>query len=595
LILNSLLSNLGVYIKKFAQTQLMAYNYRKLKNSPFRFVFHGFFITAVLVILAFVFVEQRKQKAHAAFFAAENFRMKVFELASSFPEFMKTERSDNFFLYDYDAKSEEIALQIERLYQAVNNKDLADAVVEAGIRNNSSDLKILTEKFNTNFQNILSAEKTLGNDEYGLAQSLKDAGAQLKLRAEMLPDSLLRRRLSNLSELAEAYQKNPLEATERDYLKRSEALINKLKPPKDGEPSADEKKRMDILLKHRLRFIAYSKAVSVLGRTPQDGLKAAAFESLRELTQISDTYYRYQLDNFKKQTKRSRINIFIAIGLSLLVPLILLFWIYRKITGYFDKIEILLQYLKEGEITRFDYSRSISSFPMLRTIRDIFSGLEFKNKHIQKISSGVAGDGEYRYDLYDVLGQSILELEESVLRSQKEKEHELEKKELEDRRIRGLTKFAAVMRENAGQAQNMAQAVTNELVNFLNIEMGGFYILKPEKDPPEYELIAAYAYNQEKRIQKNVSIGKGLVGTAASDKISFHYDELPEDYLSIVTGFGQAPPKALYIQPLISGNTVVGVLELASIGKFSQYDIEFIESLAGDIASALRYIILEKA
>jgi len=595
LILNSLLSNLGVYIKKFPETQLMAYNYRQLKNSPFRFVFRGFYITVVLVILAFILIEQQNQKAREAFFAAEKFRMEVFELSRSFPEFMDTERSDNFFLYDFDGNSEEIVMQIERLSQMANNKSLTESMVKAGIGSDSAGLKKLIESFNTNFQNILSAEKTLGNEEYGLAQSLKDAGAQLSLTAQTLADSSVKSQLFTVAELADAYQQNSTESTERDYLQSSENLIDKLKPPKGKEPSVKEKQLIDILIKHRSRFIAYSKAVTLLGHSNEEGLKALAFESLRELAQISDTYYQFQLENYKTQSNRSRIYTFIGIALALLVPFVLGFWIYRRITGYFDQIDVLLQYLKEGEITRFDYSRSMASFPMLRTIRDIFSGLELKNKHIQKISTGAAADADYRYDLHDVLGQSILQLEESVLQSQKEKENELRKKEVEDKRIRGLTKFAAVMRENAGQAQKMAQAVTNELVNFLEIELAGFYILKPEKDPPEYELIAAYAYNQEKMIQKTVTTGKGLVGTAASDKISFHYDELPEDYLSIVTGFGQAPPKALYIQPLISGDTVVGVLELASISKFSEYDIEFIKSLAGDIASALRYIILEKA
>ena len=595
MILNSLLSNLGVYIKKFPETQLMAYNYRQLKNSPFLFVFRGFYITVVLVILTFILIEQQNQKAREAFFAAEKFRMEVFELTRSFPEFMEAERSDNFFLYDFDGKSEEIVMQIEHLSQMVNNKSLNESMVKAGIGSDSAGLKNLIQTFNTNFQNILSAEKTLGNEEYGLTQSLNDAGTRLKLKAQILPDSSLKHQMRAMAELADAYQQNPIQATERDYLQISQTFINKLKPPKGKDPSAKEKELIDILIKHRTRFIAFSKAIALLGYTQEEGLKALAFNNLRELAQISDTYYQFQFENYKTQTNRSRTYTFIGIALALLVPFVLGLWIYRRITGYFDQIDILLQYLKEGEINQFDYSRSMASFPMLRTFRDIFSGLDFKNKHIQKISTGAAGDAEHRYDLHDVLGQSIMQLEESVLQAQKEKENELRKKELEDRRIRGLTKFAAVMRENAGQAQKMTQAVTNELVNFLEIELAGFYILKPEKDPPEYELIAAYAYNQEKMIQKIVSIGKGLIGTAASDKISFHYDELPDDYLSIVTGFGQAPPKALYIQPLISGDTVVGVLELASISKFSEYDIEFIESLAGDIASALRYIILEKA
>jgi len=92
-------------------------------------------------------------------------------------------------------------------------------------------------------------------------------------------------------------------------------------------------------------------------------------------------------------------------------------------------------------------------------------------------------------------------------------------------------------------------------------------------------------------INKEISVGEGLVGTCAVDKSTFYFDKVDEDYIKIVSGFGHASPTSLIVSPILVEDEVYGVLELGATRKFNEHDIEFIEILAEDIAYTLSYLL----
>lgn len=572
----------------------MRYNFLTLKRLPFRFVLQLFIVAGLIVFVLLLIFQQRLTDTQNDFFVSEDLKMRVEQLNTAFPQYLDARRGEDFFLYGYDSETEKIENYIESIYIILLQHKPGEELTEIGITGDDNRVKELIESFHKDFERLIAAEKSIGNDNYGIIQGLNDAGLNLKVYQQFLNDTTIRNDTETLSELGETYKKDYSENIMEEYLKLSEELLNKLKPRKGELPGDKEAELIKAIEIHRTRILALNDAGLKLGRNNQEGIKAQAFEALNELRQISDEYFDLQGKNFVSVSERIRTLTFMFFAFLIVIPLILGRWLYVKVRKRMDHIDILLQYLKEGEIERFDYPIEIESFPLIKTIEQIFNALKKKNQHIINIASGQLNMQAQRYELHDVLGQSIIRLEESVLQAQEEKEEELRKKETEDRRIRGLAAFAGIMRENAGRAESLAQAVISELVHFLDIQLGGFYILDPSEEPPVYRLIAAYAYDEKKVLTKTVESGIGLIGTAASDKIPFYYDDLPEDYLKIITGFGQAPPKSLYIQPLISGDTVVGVLELASLTEFETHHIEFIESLAADIASALRYIVLEQ-
>jgi methyl-accepting chemotaxis protein len=101
------------------------------------------------------------------------------------------------------------------------------------------------------------------------------------------------------------------------------------------------------------------------------------------------------------------------------------------------------------------------------------------------------------------------------------------------------------------------------------------------------ELISAYAYHQNKFLEKKVHLGEGLVGMCAKERQPVIIKDVPGNYIFIKSAFGGTVPQNIVLIPLIFNDLVYGVLELATLAEFENYKVEFLEQLAENIANTL--------
>ena len=148
----------------------------------------------------------------------------------------------------------------------------------------------------------------------------------------------------------------------------------------------------------------------------------------------------------------------------------------------------------------------------------------------------------------------------------------------------------AMLREVMGshtEIRSMSEEVVSRLIKYVNANQGGAFILNDEQ---ELELLACYAFERKKYLNKIVKPGEGLVGQCYLERHPLYLTKVPQDYISITSGLGHANPGCLLIVPLNLKESTIGVLEIASFKPFKKYELEFIEKVAEAFAQSISTI-----
>ncbi|HEX8530148.1 MAG TPA: GAF domain-containing protein, partial [Cytophagales bacterium] len=151
----------------------------------------------------------------------------------------------------------------------------------------------------------------------------------------------------------------------------------------------------------------------------------------------------------------------------------------------------------------------------------------------------------------------------------------------------GMARFGALLRLDQGLAQ-LAGQLLSHLVKYVRANQGAFFVVN-DADPNAVtlDLLACYAYERKKYLEKSVEVGQGLLGQCYLEKDVVYLTDVPPAYVRITSGLGEATPTSLLIVPLLNNGAVEGLLELASFHPFLDFEIAFIRKLAENMASAI--------
>ena len=200
------------------------------------------------------------------------------------------------------------------------------------------------------------------------------------------------------------------------------------------------------------------------------------------------------------------------------------------------------------------------------------------------------GQTDVQYDVRegDEIGKSLINLRDELKRSQEEEN--IRKNEDKERHwiTEGMAKFGAILRENIGDLDKLSNEVVMNLVQYVNAQQAGFFILAEKEDGKKYfKMTASYAYGRKKFPDGSIEWGEGLVGACALEQKTIYIKETKDDYVKITSGLGKSNPRSLVIVPLKFNDEIYGVVELASFIKYQPFEIEFIERVAESIASTI--------
>src|SRR5688572_24285842 len=152
-----------------------------------------------------------------------------------------------------------------------------------------------------------------------------------------------------------------------------------------------------------------------------------------------------------------------------------------------------------------------------------------------------------------------------------------------------LAKFSRMM-QGQKDLEAVSKLIMSELTPLVSAHHGTFYIMEDENNTPVLKLIASYAYKERKHIGSRFHLGEGLVGQAALEKKPILLTNVPDDYIRITSGLGEAPPRNILVLPVLFEGQVKAVIELASFLPFSQIHQLFLDQLAETVGVVINMI-----
>ncbi len=154
----------------------------------------------------------------------------------------------------------------------------------------------------------------------------------------------------------------------------------------------------------------------------------------------------------------------------------------------------------------------------------------------------------------------------------------------------GIAKFGDILQDHNMEMKDFGDRIISELVKYIGANQGVIFYLQSTEEEDYLELLSTYAWGKKRFSDNKIALDSAnLLTEAIKGREHIYLKEIPEDFVRITSGLGDANPKAVVIIPLIANEEPIGVIELASFHEFENYKIDFLtkicESISGTFAS----------
>ncbi len=281
----------------------------------------------------------------------------------------------------------------------------------------------------------------------------------------------------------------------------------------------------------------------------------------------------------------------IVIGIcgGIIVFTILLHFIMQPITRHLSNLAKQINKLSLGIFPeKINIPRKDEIGDIAASVNNLIVGLRKTADFAAEI-----GKGNYDYEYAplsqdDVLGNSLLETRENLKNAANENAKRKIEEEERNWATTGLAEFSDILRLDYKNIEDLGFKIIQKLIKYLDINQGGLFIVNDENQSQKFlEMVACYAFDRQKFVELKINPGEGLVGACFLERKTTHIKKVPDSYIRITSGLGEANPTSLLLVPLVLNEEIFGVIELASFKIFPKYKIDFVEKVAESIASAI--------
>lgn len=200
------------------------------------------------------------------------------------------------------------------------------------------------------------------------------------------------------------------------------------------------------------------------------------------------------------------------------------------------------------------------------------------NQELRNVKSFAQDVGQERFDTEIQVFHNSDDLGEALEGMRKSLRDIHDKEELRTWQLNGINSLAEVIRTSTREIESFCDIFLFNLIQYSNLNQGAIYLHNKKKNV--LEMKACFAFGRKKHINHQIELGHGVVGEVFRDGETMVMTDIPNNYIRIKTGLGEAPPKSLAVVPLKYQKEKLGVMELAAFHNYSETEIELFEQVS---------------
>ncbi|MDD4385272.1 MAG: PAS domain S-box protein [Bacteroidales bacterium] len=294
------------------------------------------------------------------------------------------------------------------------------------------------------------------------------------------------------------------------------------------------------------------------------------------------------IDEAQKELSGNRALVILIFVVSFTVLLFVIRFTLKPFIATIKKINESISKLSYGETAqKIEYKNNDEVGQIVQSLSQLINGLTKISHFANEIGKNNLSATFEPLGPNDNLGNSLLSVRKNLMLALEDEERRKKEDEKRNWFNIGLAKFADFLRQNNDNLNQLADTVTQNLLDYLNANQGALFVVNQDNDEATLELLSAFAYSKKKFKQKTIPMGEGLVGSCALEKQTIYLKEIPENYIEITSGLGEATPRTLLLVPLKLEDKIFGVIEIATFNEFEAHEVEFVEKIGENIASTL--------
>ncbi|MBN2662682.1 MAG: GAF domain-containing protein [Bacteroidales bacterium] len=136
--------------------------------------------------------------------------------------------------------------------------------------------------------------------------------------------------------------------------------------------------------------------------------------------------------------------------------------------------------------------------------------------------------------------------------------------------------------------EKFTELILNKLAKTFHLVQGVFYLWNEQKQV--FNTANTYAFYSTEQA-KDFAIGEGINGQVAKNKKFLLIDNVPDDYVNVVSGLGEGTPNFLAFMPIIYNEKTIGIIEFASFIELPQPTEKIFNTLAQHLSPIIQKFV----